>query len=184
MERSDEQLLADALADGEAFGEFYRRHAPTLLGYLTRRTGDAEVAADLTAETFAAALEGLPRFRAELGPASAWLYGIARHKLARTLERGRVEDEARRKLKLPRITVDDEAIERIEAFAASESTGRLINDLFEQLPSEQQHALRARVVHEREYAEIASTHATSESVIRKRVSRALARLRAELEHTP
>ena len=181
MERSDEQLLADALQDGDAFGEFYRRHAGTLLGYLTRRIGDAEVAADLTAETFAAALEGLPRFRPELGPGSAWLYGIARHKLARTLERGRVEDEARRKLKLPRIVVDDEAIERIEAFAASESTGRLINQLLDGLPDEQQHAVTARVVHEREYAEIAHTHATSETVIRKRVSRALARLRSGLE---
>jgi RNA polymerase sigma-70 factor, ECF subfamily len=184
MERSDEQLLADALQDGEAFGEFYRRHAGTLLGYLTRRIGDAEVAADLTAETFAAALEGLPRFKPGLGPGSAWLYGIARHKLARTLERGRVEDEARRKLKLPRIVVDDEAIERIEAFAASESTGRLINELLERLPDEQQHAVTARVVHEREYAEIAHTHATSETVIRKRVSRALARLRSGLEQTP
>jgi RNA polymerase sigma-70 factor (ECF subfamily) len=184
MERSDEQLLADALADGEAFGEFYRRHAPTLLGYLMRRTGDAEVAADLTAETFAAALEGLPRFKPGLGPASAWLYGIARHKLARALERGRVEDAARRKLRLPRIVVDDEAIERIEAFAASESTGRLISRLFEQLPDEQRHAVTARIVHEREYADIADTHATSETVIRKRVSRALARLRAGLEHTP
>jgi RNA polymerase sigma factor (sigma-70 family) len=184
MEVTDEQLLADALRDGEAFAEFYRRHAPTLLGYLTRRIGDAELAADLTAETFAAALEGLPRFRPELGEASAWLYGIARHKLARTLERGRVEDEARRKLKLPRLVVDDEAIERIEAFAASESTGRLINELLERLPGEQQDAVTARVVHEREYAEIASTHSTSESVIRKRVSRALARLRDGLEQTP
>ena len=42
-----------------------------------------------------------------------------------------MEDEARRKLKLPRIAVDDEAIERIEAFAASESTGRLINELLD-----------------------------------------------------
>ena len=39
-------------------------------------------------------------------------------------------------------------------------------------------------MHEREYAEIASSHATSETVIRKRVSRALARLRAGLEQTP
>ncbi|MDA0162849.1 RNA polymerase sigma factor [Solirubrobacter ginsenosidimutans] len=184
MAPTDEQLLQDALRDGEAFGEFYRRHAPTLLGYLTRRVGDAEVAADLTAETFAAALEGLPRFKPDLGPATAWLYGIARHKLARTFERGRVEDDARRKLDLPRISVDDDALERIEAFAASESTGRLINELLETLPSEQQHAVTARVVHEREYAEIAGTHNTSETVIRKRVSRALARLRSGLEHTP
>ncbi|HWK28200.1 MAG TPA: RNA polymerase sigma factor [Solirubrobacter sp.] len=183
-EPSDEQLLTDARGDGDAFAAFYRRHAPTLLGYLTRRTGNAEVAADLTAETFAAALEGLPRFRPDRGPATAWLYGIARHKLARALERGRVEDAARRRLRLPRITVDDEEIERIEAFAAAETTGRLIHELLERLPAEQRTALDARVVHEREYGEIAGSHATSETVIRKRVSRALARLRSGLEQTP
>jgi RNA polymerase sigma-70 factor (ECF subfamily) len=184
LDPTDEQLLADALRDGDAFARFYRRHAPTLLGYLTRRLGDAEVAADLTAETFAAALEGLPRFNPAVAPATAWLYGIARHKLARTLERGRVEDEARRRLRLPRITVDDEAIERIEALATSEATGRLIQRMLEHLPAEQHDALTARVLHEREYAEIATSHDTSESVIRKRVSRALARLRSGLEQMP
>jgi DNA-directed RNA polymerase specialized sigma24 family protein len=34
----------------------YRDHARRLAGYLMRATRDAEVAADLTAETFAAAL--------------------------------------------------------------------------------------------------------------------------------
>ncbi len=36
--------------------ELYVAHARRIAGYLMRATGDAEVAADLTAETFAAAL--------------------------------------------------------------------------------------------------------------------------------
>jgi len=63
MERSsDEALLLAARRDAEAFAEFYRRHARPLAGYLVRRTGDAEAAADLLAETFASALTGLDRF--------------------------------------------------------------------------------------------------------------------------
>jgi DNA-directed RNA polymerase specialized sigma24 family protein len=50
---SDAALLARG--DGDAFAEFYRRHARRLAGYLVRATSDAEAAADLTAETFAAA---------------------------------------------------------------------------------------------------------------------------------
>jgi hypothetical protein len=75
-ERTDEQLLAAVDAgEPEAFGAFYRRHVTALLGYFLRRTRDAELAADLTAETFAAALDGLRRFDPRRGPAVAWLYG-------------------------------------------------------------------------------------------------------------
>jgi DNA-directed RNA polymerase specialized sigma24 family protein len=98
MERTDEELLAAVRHEPEAFGVFYRRHVDGLLGYFVRRTRDAELAADLTAETFAAALDGLRRFDARRGPAVAWLYGIARHRLATALRRGAVEDRARRRL--------------------------------------------------------------------------------------
>ena len=60
--RTDEELLAAVDGEPEAFGVFYRRHVRPLLGYFVRRTGDAELAADLCAETFAAALDGLRRF--------------------------------------------------------------------------------------------------------------------------
>ena len=56
-ERSDDDLLAATRAEPEAFAVFYRRHVQALLAYFARRTRDAELAADLTAETFAAALE-------------------------------------------------------------------------------------------------------------------------------
>jgi DNA-directed RNA polymerase specialized sigma24 family protein len=63
MDRSsDEALPLAARRDADAFGEFYRRHARPLAGYLVRRTADVEAAADLLAETFAAALTGLDRF--------------------------------------------------------------------------------------------------------------------------
>ena len=73
------------------------------------------VAADLTAETFAAALLSREGYREELGEPRAWLFGIARHVLARSNERRRVEARARRRLQMPPLVLDDEAIERIEA---------------------------------------------------------------------
>ena len=88
---TDDTLLLAARTDAEAFTQFYRRHAAALLGYLVRRTRDPELGADLTAETFACALEGLARFDPDRGSAVNWLYGIARHQLLRTLQRGRVE---------------------------------------------------------------------------------------------
>ena len=52
-------------------------HARRIAGYLMRATGDAEVAADLTAETFAAALLARDRYRSEMGTPATWLYAIA-----------------------------------------------------------------------------------------------------------
>jgi len=48
------------------------------------------------------------------------------------------------------------------------------------LPADQLQALRARVIDEREYDEIARDLDCSEAVVRKRVSRALSTLRARV----
>src|SRR5918997_6420778 len=105
--RTDEELLAAVAREPEAFAVFYGRHVRPLLGYFLRRTGDAELAADLCAETFAAALDGLRRFDRERGPAVAWLYGIARHQLTQAARRGVVEDRARRRLRLAPVELTD-----------------------------------------------------------------------------
>jgi RNA polymerase sigma factor (sigma-70 family) len=171
MASSDEDLL---VGDPEAFAAFYRRHAVPLAAFFLRRTGDREQAADLTAETFAAALQGRRRFDPERGTAAGWLYGIARHQLARAHERGHVETRARRRLGIPRIAFDDEALERVEAATSA-------HELLSTLPADERAAVEARVVGEREYDDIARAEATTEVAIRKRVSRGLARLRGRLE---
>ena len=53
--------------------------------------------------------------------------------------------------------------------------------LVESLPEDERDAVELRVVHEREYAEIAAELRCSELVVRKRVSRGLARLREQLK---
>jgi RNA polymerase sigma-70 factor (ECF subfamily) len=51
----------------------------------------------------------------------------------------------------------------------------------ERLPAEQREAIRARILDEQSYREIATRLRTSQLVVRKRVSRGLATLREELE---
>jgi RNA polymerase sigma factor (sigma-70 family) len=174
---SDERLLEATPGNTGAFSVFYRRYEPIMLAYFVRRTRDAEVAADLTAETFAAALQGSVRFRAGGAPAGAWLFGIARHKLARSVRRGRVEDLARRRLGMTRLIVEDEDLTRIEQLGRSEEA---VMALLDRLPVEQSEAVRAHVLDERPYQEIAAELRCSEAVVRKRVSRALSTLRARV----
>jgi RNA polymerase sigma factor (sigma-70 family) len=169
----DEQLLAATPATPAAFAIFYRRHEAAVLGYCMRRSGNAETAADLTAETFAAALLGARRYRPDRGEGLAWLYGIARHRLMRAIEQGQVEDRARRKLALPRLDIDDDVAERIERLGAEERA----LELLDQLPPDQADAVRARVLEQRSYKDIAASVRVSEAVVRKRVSRGLLTLR-------
>src|SRR3954468_21645455 len=98
---SDADLLVRARRDPAAFGTFYRRHVGAVLAFHRRRTGDPELALDLAAETFARALEGVGSFEPGRGPARAWLFAIARNLLADSYRRGRVADEARRRLGIP-----------------------------------------------------------------------------------
>jgi RNA polymerase sigma-70 factor (ECF subfamily) len=56
--------------------------------------------------------------------------------------------------------------------------------LLAELPRDEAEALRARVVDEQDYREIASELQCSEAVVRKRVSRGLARLRAAMRTAP
>ena len=85
------------------FAAFYERHERGVLAYFARRVATPELAADLTAETFAQALASRRRFRPR-GPGSGagWLYGVAKHVLARSLRRGRVENRMRRLAMPPR----------------------------------------------------------------------------------
>src|SRR3954452_12294978 len=107
--RSDAELLRRSGRDPEAFGVFYDRHAATVLAYFQRRTACAESAADLTAETLAAALRSRRRYRERGVRAIAWLLGIARHLLADSIRSERIEDRARRRLGIQRVELDDEA---------------------------------------------------------------------------
>ena len=108
----------------------------------------------------------------------AWLFGIARNILARSLKRGRVEDETRRRLGMPVLVVDDDALERVEALASQDGPAL---EGFEALSGRLRDAVSGRVLEEREYRELASALECSESVVRQRVRRGLARIRNGLE---
>lgn len=181
-EPDDALLAAAARGDADAYAAFYRRHVAAVVGYMVRRTGDREAAADLTAETFAAALLACPRYRPEITPAQGWLFGIAEHKLIDSRRRGRVESAARRRLAMERITLTDDDLERVEELAALDrsSAPETLLDAVGELGREQRDAVLARVVQERDYSDIASELRCSEAVVRKRVSRGLAQLRTRL----
>jgi RNA polymerase sigma factor (sigma-70 family) len=170
---SDDDLLTTD--DPEAFGMFYDRHVRTVIGYFARRTGDPEVAADLTAETFASALTARRRYRPGGAPAAAWLFAIAARRLADYHRRGRVQARAQQALAMERIPLAAEDAEMIRMLGDDAAVSLLV-----ELPPDQRTAIRSHVLDGRSYAEIAGSDRVSEPVVRQRVSRGLAALRARI----
>jgi RNA polymerase sigma factor (sigma-70 family) len=178
---SDEQLLtASAAGDDQAFALFYRRHLDAVIAFLRRRVAAPEQAFDLAAETFAVIALQPAAFRGE-GPATAWMYGIARNVLRSSLRRGRIEHAARQRLGTEPTPLTDEDLLAVEERAAAGSA--TLQQALEALPDPTRRALLARVVEEREYPDIAMELDCSEHVVRQRVHRGLARLRERLEET-
>jgi RNA polymerase sigma factor (sigma-70 family) len=104
----------------------------------------------------------------------------ARNLLIDSHRRGTVDDRARRRLATRPVVLDDRDLERVEEISAETD---LMRELAVRLEPDQLQALQARVLDEREYAEIAAQLKCSESVVRKRVSRALGVLRRAMEGT-
>ena len=68
---------ADAGATAE-FERLYRANVDAVTAYFARRSADPQVVADLTADTFVAAITGFGSFDPRKGTARAWVFGIAR----------------------------------------------------------------------------------------------------------
>jgi RNA polymerase sigma factor (sigma-70 family) len=158
------------------FAVVYRAHLDTVVAFCYGRTRDAELAADLAAEVFASALVARDRYRPELGTVRQWLLGIAAHKAADAVRRGRVERRAQQRLGMRQILWTEDDLEHVERIGQAAAAPELIDAL----PGDQRRAVQARVLDELEYGEIASQTGTSEQVVRKRVSRGLATMRRRL----
>lgn len=74
------------------------------------------------------------------------------------------------------ILLTDEGIERIEKLAATPAL-----ELLKALPADQRDAVRAHILEERPYTEIARDLRCSTGVVRQRVSRGIRAMRARME---
>ena len=167
---TDEALLG--VRDLEDFGRFYDRYVNPLLGFFQRRVGDPDVAADLTAETFAAAMAARGRYKAQSPTAAGWLFGIAQHKLTDYRRRGHAEARMRQRLGMEPVALSAEDADMIRWLGDEVAT-----QIIDGFPEEQRDAIRAHVLDDRGYAEIARSQRLTEATVRKRVSRGLRVLR-------
>jgi DNA-directed RNA polymerase specialized sigma24 family protein len=180
--RTDAELLDCArVGDRQAFGVLYERRHELVLAFALKRSHNPEVAMDVMAETFAAALlalvDGSPATvdppatgdpPATAGSAARWLLTIARDTMIDGHRHGRVKSTARERLALEPVQIDDNDVQQVLRGLAE--TDLLIR-LAEELPADQFDALRALVLDQRGLREMPHRKlARSAAITRRRVS--------------
>jgi RNA polymerase sigma-70 factor (ECF subfamily) len=167
-------LLARSLYEAEAYAAFYTEYVARVSAYFVRRVFDPEVAVDLTAETFALALERRRQFRGHSAhEEQGWLFAIAKSLLHAYWRKGRIEQAAVARLGLERPSLGTEDFEYLHFQAGMEALRCRLSQALDAVRPDQAAAIRARVLEERDYAEIAADFETTPDVIRARVSRGL-----------
>lgn len=85
---SDEQLvlLVRATGDPVAYGQLVERHQGSLRAFLTRHTGQPELAEDLAQDAFIRAFEHIGAFRSDAS-FKTWLFSIAHRELLQSIRR-------------------------------------------------------------------------------------------------
>ena len=144
---------------------------------------DREIASDLTAETFAAALAGIDRFDPTKGTPMQWLYGIANNLLKRMWRTNRVSDAARQKLQIQTPLTATSGWDELEAVDAHVDSDRLTSAL-ERVPPKSRRAVQLRILDRMAYNEIARQIGCKPGAARALVFRGLKRLKHEFESPP
>jgi RNA polymerase sigma-70 factor (ECF subfamily) len=160
----------------------YTQYLDSVYSYVLFRVPNHTEAEDITAETFAAALTALPRFRGESTP-YAWLLGIARQKIAeaarrrdrtrhRELSEGELSERERETLGML-LAADIRQLP--EDALLREEARQVMRQLLERLPEPQREALLLQVRHGLSIREIAqimgrTAEATNSLLQRARVT--------------
>jgi RNA polymerase sigma-70 factor, ECF subfamily len=159
--------------DRLGFLSFYDDALPHVYGYLSARCGNRDLAEDLTAETFLAAVDAVRKG----GPqpmSRAWVLGVARHKLVDHWRR-QARDERRFELLAGALEAGPG-----QAAGAGESwdarlDALLVRRCLDQLAAQHRAALTLRYLDDLPVAEVASllgrtVHATEALLVRARVA--------------
>jgi len=185
---AEKELLARARHCPEAFGRLYNQNYPAILNYCIRRTGDVELAQDITAETFVKALKNIGRFewRSD-GSFSAWLYRIAGNELAGYFRKGTYKAVSLDFLRESQ-GFEPAAFDELEAelIAAQEELARHREFLdcrqqISLLPLKYQEVIALRFFAGKSHKEIAGILGKPEGTVKSLLHRGLERLRKQLD---
>jgi RNA polymerase sigma-70 factor, ECF subfamily len=174
MADDDQLVRAVAAGDRRALELLYRRHAPWLAARLAARTSSRDLAEEALQDTFLAAWRGARTYHGT-GEVPAWLWGIARRRLA-SLARRQPPGS------LP-LDVTGERVDPAsgpEEAALSRDASARIRAAVAHLADEQRAAITAVLYQGQTITQAAQATGVAEGTIKSRLHRARLNLRKEL----
>lgn len=163
--------------DADAFEAFYREHVDALQRFIARRVSTPEAAADLTADVFLAAIEAAASYDPSCGPAKAWLFGIARHRIADSYRAAARESRATAAV-IGSELLDAEDMARIHDRLDAEAAARELYQRLNSIPEPERAVLELVALDELSVAEAAAALKITTVAARVRLHRARRRLAA------
>jgi len=165
-------------SDPACFELFYREHVEALQRFIARRVASPEIAADLTADVFLAAIQAADSYDAAKGPSRAWLFGIARHRIADSYRAAARESRARA-AGVGSELLDADDLVRIHERLDAEAAARELYQSLDAVPEPERAVLELVALDELSVAEAAAALGISTVAARVRLHRARKRLSAE-----
>ena len=167
------------VAAAERCSAWYQAYGTAVYNYVRFHVPSADVAEDITADTFLKLFEAADRYDPARGEARLWVFRIARNTLRDHQRRSRV----RRHVGLDNLrdlVGNDPSPE--ERLLREEQVSRLLSEVLELSPADRE-LIGLRYASELSHAEIAALLGIRESAVRTRLWRALDRLRRQLERS-
>jgi RNA polymerase sigma-70 factor (ECF subfamily) len=175
--REDLDALVDAARtrDPATWTTIYRTAYPRLYAYARRRLPTMETAEDAVSETMSRAVAGIDRYRGEGGGLIAWLHGILRNVVLDAQNVGRRF--------APDATPDviDDGADPVDLLLRDEDAAR-VRRAFATLSPAEQEIVELRIVSGLRAQDVGNIVGRRSGAIRMVQNRALAKLRALLEH--
>jgi RNA polymerase sigma-70 factor (ECF subfamily) len=151
-----------------------REHGPAIGRVCMAFLGSQHDAEEAAQETLLQAFDAMASYRGE-GSLRSWLFTIARRVCAR-----RVETRVRREARLRLVREDESEGQSAEALLAARRRAERVRAALEQLKPSERDAVVLRYEADLSFREVAAACGIDEAAARKRVSRALERLRESL----
>ena len=177
----DARVIAQACNDPSAFAPLYERYYDRIYLFLLRRTGNPDVAEDLTSETFIKAMRGLFRYQFRKTPFLAWLYRIAHNTFVSHCRK----ETVRSLFRVEKQRAGVSGADTVQPNPSEETEKKMLKEtivqLLQRLKQKDQLLVTLRYFEEMSVREIAQIAGLSEPAASTRLHRALIRLRKIFE---
>jgi len=180
---SDAQLLERIRADPSAFSELFTLYYRPIFGYILRRTGEFDDAADIAAETFARAFTHIGSYSDKGIAIKIWLYRIATNELNmyfrnRRRERSLVDRIDQGNRAQFEASLEDDRNELEEELRKHEQFLEVLRQL-KTLPLKYQEVIALRYFEGKENREIAEILNMKEGTLKSLLSRGVKKLQVK-----